>query len=66
MERCAGWVELILLLFGDVVFPELRVAAFDFRKLCLGVTPPQPLSRGEVGMLFFVDNECVVWGGFPS
>ena len=48
MVRCAGWVELILLLFGDVVFPELRVAVFDYRCLCLGVTPPLPLSRGEV------------------
>ena len=53
MVRCAGWVELILLLFGDVVFPELRAAAFDYRCLCLDVTHPLPLSRGEIGVLLF-------------
>ena len=30
----------------------LRVTALVFRWLCLGVTHPRPLSRGEVGMLF--------------
>ena len=31
MVRSTGWVELILLLFGEVVFLELWVDVFDFR-----------------------------------
>ena len=45
--RCAGWVEVILLLFGDVVFLRLWVDVFDFFVAVHGRhTPPAPLERG--------------------
>ena len=31
-----------------VVLVRLRVTALIFRWLCLGVTHPRPLSRGEI------------------
>ena len=36
--------------YCNVVFLELRVDVFDFRRLCSGVTHPRPLSRGEIGV----------------
>ena len=36
---------------------RLRVDVFDFRKPCSDVTHPQPLSRGEIWMLFLFVNE---------
>ena len=47
-----GAVGMFLLLFFEVRFVGLRVDVFGFRWLCSDVTHPQPLSRGEVGMLF--------------
>ena len=46
--RGAVWAEVFLPLFGEVVFLGLRVTALVFRRLCLDVTHPRPLSRGEV------------------
>ena len=52
MERGAGWDEIVFLLFGDVAF-----VGFGWMFLAsvamLGRDTPLPLSRGEVGMLFF-------------
>ena len=43
-----------LLLFGEVVFLGHWVTAFDFRRLCTGVTPPPaPLERGDLDAAFF-------------
>ena len=30
------------------------MVAFDFRRLCTGVTHPRPLSRGEIGKTRFL------------
>ena len=49
--RSAVWAEVFLPLFGEVVFLGLWVDVFVFRWLCLGVTHPRPLSRGEVRAL---------------
>lgn len=43
-----------MLQFGEVVFLGFWVDVFDFRRLCPGVTHPQPLSRGEVEVLLFL------------
>ena len=73
--RGADWDEMILLLFGEEVFlvfsgARKYLSSFDdrfgFRRLCLGVTHPQPLSRGEVRCYFLVVDEWVECGGFPS
>ena len=52
--RGEAWVEVFLLLFGEVVFLGFWVDVFDFRRLCLDVTHPRPLSRGEVEVLLFL------------
>ena len=41
------------------------MAAFDFRKLCLGVTHPRPLSRGEIGMVLFYLEMSILSVVFP-
>ena len=50
--------------FFEVGFVGLWAAAFDYRKLCAGVTHPQPLSRGEVWDDTFLfgneDFECCI------
>ena len=45
------WVEMLLLLFDEVLSLRFWVTALGFRKLCADVTHPPPLSRGEVWVL---------------
>ena len=67
MGRGAVWVEMFLLLFGEVVFLGFGWMFLVFRWLCLGVTHPRPLfGTGRFGWLFLVGNEWFEWGGFPS
>ena len=54
-KRGIGWDYFAAVWRGGVCL--LRVAAFDFRRLCSDVTHPRPLSRGEIGCCFLVDNE---------
>ena len=47
MVRGAGWLKC----FCCCLVRRCFLASggfFDFRRLCLGVTHPQPLSRGEI------------------
>ena len=67
MVRCAVWVEVFLLLFGEEVFLGLWVTALGFRWLCSGVTHPLPLSRGEIWDAAFLLVMSGLWCGcFPS
>ena len=66
MVRCAAWDEVILLLFGGVVFLGLWVDVFDFFVAVHGRhTPPAPLERGGSGACFLLGISGL-WCGFPS
>ena len=46
---------------------QTLVVALVFRRLCLGVTHPQPLSRGEIWDAVFLLVMSGLWRvGFPS
>ena len=63
MVRGAGWVEVLF----EVVSVRLWVTALVFRKLCVGVTHPLPLSRGEIWDAVFLLVMSDLWRGcFPS
>ncbi len=69
MVRCAGWEEMIFLLFGDVVFLRLWVDVFDFFVAVHGRhTPPAPLERGGRGAAFCLKIRRLIegrlWGLF--
>ena len=64
--RGAVWVEVFLLLFGEVAFLGLWVTVLGLRWLCLGVTHPRPLfGTGRFGCCFLVGNEWFMVCWFP-
>ena len=70
--RVAAWVEELrdTVSRGLVLRGVIRQASgdhFDFRRLCAGVTHPQPLSgTGRFGSYVLFGNERFEWGYFPS
>ena len=54
MVRGAGWDEMLFATVWRCGVSWLWVVAFDFRRLCTGVTHPLPLSRGEVWNAVFL------------
>ena len=59
--RCAGWDEIVFLLFGDVAFVGFWWLLLIFRWLCTGVTHPRPLSRGENWIVLFCLTIRSLW-----
>ena len=54
MVRCAGWGEMILLLFGGVVFLGLRVTALILGSCARTSHTPAPSREGRFEYCFFI------------
>ena len=55
--RCAGWDEIVFLLFGDVAFVGFGWLFLIWVAVHGRDTPPAPLERGVLRCLFLFGNE---------
>ena len=65
-ERCAGWVEIILLSFGEEVsigFERLLLILGGYARAS---HTPAPLKRGGLGACFLLVMSGLWREGFPS
>ena len=53
MVRCAGWDEIVFLLFGDVAFVGFGWLFLIWVAVLGRDTPPAPLERGGLECCFF-------------
>ena len=65
-KRGVGWVEVFLLLFGEVVSVRFWVTALGLGSCAQTSHTPAPLQRGELRCCFLVGNERFEWRCFPS
>ena len=63
--RGAGWDEVFLLLFGEVVFLGFGWLLLISVAVCGRHTPPSPLKRGGFGACFLLKMSGLWCGGFP-